>query len=149
MKKALLIILTLGLCLSLASSTFAASIKVPKFACFTVTAYSLVMTIKAAGKVNTADGQVPFYTITGACLLTPITGSGYVVGSIFKFTLSTSFKSSGILFTFLFSGEWDLTAPRIVDADVGEITWRITADSIHDESIDALLWANCKTQHVE
>jgi hypothetical protein len=149
MKKALVVLLTLVLCLSLASVAFAATIKVPKSACFTFAGMPLVMTISTAGKVNTADGPVKFYTISGAFQgYRPIKGSGYLAGSVFKFDLTASVKYTGILWTDIIYGEWDLTANRVTDANVGEITWRYTADSIHDEAIYPLFWGDCITQHV-
>ena len=152
MKKALLVLLTLVLCLSLASSALPAGVKPPKSAAFTLDGNPLMMTFTSAGKINTADGQVGFYNIGGTLVTSaaaPLTGNGYVKGDYFHFSFVASTYFTGDLQTYLYEGQWNLTTARTVGNYVGDVEKRlVNSNGVNEEFHQSLLWADSATMTI-
>ncbi len=117
MKKILLSFLIFVLFLSLAGETMALRAKGPPLnLCLHDVNHDLHIPLlnKPMGNISLLDGPKKFYSVIGAWIEPggnnfPLTGSGYVEGNVFHFTLASTYSAPG---TYSFGAEvfWDLEA---------------------------------------
>jgi hypothetical protein len=135
MRRMILIGMVLGLFLSLAGGTLAASsASAPKALCLLMVQWgdSLVLSNKMSGSVKTADGPVKFYAIHGEQYYAgqnyslPVSGTGHVKNGVFHFSLTGSgIGPTSYLWTYFIEGKWNLTTTP----STGTYTWhRISSD---------------------
>jgi hypothetical protein len=102
MKKLLLGIIVLAVFLMLGTTVLAGS-SAPKSICYEQDSggFQVIMTLKALGKANTADGAVKYYAIHGSALHSgmyppsAITGTATFINGILRFNHSTIVRSNG------------------------------------------------------
>ncbi len=122
MKRILLTILVFVVSLSLTGVAIAASPKPPATICFNTTEstsqFSLL--IKPMGNIKMSGGPEKFYSIQGLYFdatngPAALSGSGYMDGSVFHFSLNATYTFEGTAGFFQADGYWD------VDAKTGPI----------------------------
>jgi len=103
MKKLMLGITVLAV-LSMLGTTVLAGSSAPKSICYEREdngGFQVIMTLKALGKANTADGAVKYYAVHGSALHTgfyppsAITGTATFINGILRFNHSTIVRSEG------------------------------------------------------
>ena len=115
MKKILLITLVFVVSLSLAGVSMAAAPKPPATICFNTmesqSEFSLL--IKPMGNIKMSDGTEQFYSIQGVYYdptngAAAVSGSGYMDGSVFHFSLNATYTWQGTAGSFQADGYWNV-----------------------------------------
>ncbi len=117
MGLAVILAMVLALVLYTSTGVLGAEPKPPTQLCLYMDGWwdNLVLLNKPMGNVKTSEGPVKFYAIHGEQYYytqysAAMSGTGHVKAGIYHFSVSGSYSDSGIGYTFLVEGKWNLNA---------------------------------------
>jgi hypothetical protein len=130
MKRWLMVLMAAVLSLCVVGSALAAG--VPKTLCYSFNggAEQSLLLIKSAGSIKTAGGTIKYYSISGTHFnhkgsggtlrSFPVTGSGYLLGTLFHFTY-TGMNSLSVAPYYGFHTEGRIS--NVSDLTIGDVSW--------------------------